>query len=89
MEKDPIKKLEDIARDVHDLAGKHAQPVLSRYPLLFAFLLTFSVAALFHGFELWADGIALFSEHPTVLMLIGAVILGLTGTLYKSLQKPD
>jgi hypothetical protein len=89
MEKDPIKKLEDIAKDIHDLAGKHTQPVLSRYPLLFAFLLTFSAAALFHGFELWADSIALFHEHPTILMLIGAVILGLTGTLYKSLQKHE
>ncbi len=89
IEKDPIKKIEDLARNIHDKAGQHTQPVLSRYPLLFAFLLTFSAAALFHGFELWADSIPLFHDHPTVLMLIGAVILGLTGTLYKSLNKLD
>jgi hypothetical protein len=86
MEKDPIKKLEEIAKDIHDLAGKRTQPVLSRYPLLFAFLLTFSVAAILHGFELWADGVALFKDHPSVLILLGVATLGLTGTLYKSLK---
>ena len=89
IEKEKIKKIEDIAREVHDLAGRKTQPVLSRYPLLFAFLLTFSIAAILHGFELWADSIALFTEHPTILMLIGIIVLGLTGTLYKSLQKLD
>jgi hypothetical protein len=89
MEKDPIKKIEDLARNIHDTAGKHTQPVLSRYPLLFAFLLTFSAAAILHGFEIWADEIPLFKEHPSILMLLGIAALGLTGTLYKSLKKLD
>lgn len=88
-EKDPIKKMEDMARNMHDRAGQYTQPVLRRYPLLFAFLLTFSAAALIHGFELWADKYELFRENPSVLILIGAAALALTGTLYKSLQKLD
>lgn len=89
IEKDPIKRIEDMVRDIHDRAGNITQPVLRRYPLLFAFLLTFSAAALIHGFELLSDQMPIFQEHPTILIVIGSVALGLTGTLYKSLQKLD
>ncbi len=83
---DPIKKAEEIVKNVHDEAGKYTRPVLRRYPLIFSFLIVFGVAAILHGFELWADHINLFEEHPTYLMLIGILILLFTGTLYKSLQ---
>jgi hypothetical protein len=84
---DPIERVEKMVRDMHDRAGNYTQPVLRRYPLLFAFLLVFSVAAILHGFEIWADQIQMFHDHPTVLMLIGAVLLLATGTLYKALKK--
>jgi hypothetical protein len=84
---DPIKKAENIAEKIHDEAGKYTQPVLSRYPLLFSFLLVFSVSAILHGFEIWADQIELFKSHPFYLIAIGMVALFLTGTLYKSLEK--
>lgn len=88
-EKDPIVKIEKMVREMHDRAGEYAKPVLRRYPLLFAFLLTFSVAAILHGFELWADDVELFHKHPSSLMLIGVVALLLTGTLYKALKKME
>jgi hypothetical protein len=89
MEKDPIKRIEDMVRDMHDGAGKYTQPVLKRYPLLFAFLLTFSFAAILHGFELWADQIEIFEKYPSILISIGIVALFLTGTLYKVLRKGE
>ena len=84
---DPIQKAEHLMQNAHDEAGKYTQPVLSRYPLLFSFVIVFSVAAIMHGFELWADQIDLFEKQPLYLMLIGVVALFLTGTLYKSLEK--
>ena len=87
MPPDPIQHLEKKVKELHDKAGNLTQPVLRRYPLLFAFLLTFSVAAILHGFELWSDGIALFREHPLYLLGLGVVLLALTGTLYKALAK--
>jgi hypothetical protein len=86
---DPIKKAEELVRGVHDVAGKHTQPVLQRYPLLFALLLTFSLAAILHGFELITDRIQLFDNHPALLIFIGSIVLLFTGTLYKLLDKPD
>lgn len=87
MEKDPIQRLEEITKDLHDSVGKLTQPVLKRYPLLFAFLLTFSAAAIIHGFNLLMDRVELFNTHPTLLILIGVIALTFTGTLYKTLQK--
>ncbi len=87
MYQDPIQKVEQVMKEIHDSSGKYTQPILKRYPLLFTFLLTFSVAAIIHGFDLVADRIELFDRHPSVLIFIGVLALFLTGTLYKILDK--
>jgi hypothetical protein len=84
---DPIRKAENLVRGVHDEAGKYTKPVLKRYPLLFSFLLVFSVAAILDGFRMLAEQIEIFEKHPSLLIIIGIVSLLLTGTLYKSLDK--
>ena len=84
---DPIETAEEFIKETHNQAGKYTRPVLKRYPLLFSFLTVFSVAAILHGFEMWADQINLFESHPAYLMLVGVTTLFLTGTLYKSLEK--
>ncbi len=86
MIKDPIQDAERLIKEVHDNAGKYTKPVLQRYPLTFSFLIVLSAAAIFHGFEMWAEQIHLFEQHPIYLMVIGIVVLFLTGTLYKNLQ---
>jgi hypothetical protein len=84
---DPIYEVEKIVKEVHDHAGKYTRPVLKRYPLLFAFFLTFSVAAIIHGFDLMTDGVPVFENHPWLLVLLGSTTLFLTGTLYKHLER--
>jgi len=79
--------MEKIAREMHDRAGKFTEPVLKRYPLLFAFFLTFSVGAILHGFDLMLDEVSLFHEYPSILIFVGSLSLFLTGTLYKLLEK--
>lgn len=86
-EPDLIGRVESLAREVHDLASRHTRPALARYPLTFAFLLAFSLAAIVHGFELLTDSIPLFRENPLVLMGAGVLGLLITGSLYKSLTR--
>lgn len=86
MDKDPILEIERMIKGLHDEAGKYTKPVLNRYPLLFAFLLTFSLAAVLHGFDLVTDEIPLLKERPWLLIVIGSVCLLFTGTLYKLLE---
>lgn len=87
MERDPILEIERLLKDLNDRAGSFTRPVLNRYPLLFAFLLTFSVAAILHGFELFTDEIPVLREHPWYLIVLGSFLLFITGTLYKKLEK--
>lgn len=87
MERDPIQEVERLLKDLNDKAGSFTRPVLNRYPLLFAFLLTFSVASILHGFELFTDEIPLLKDHPMYLILGGSFLLFMTGTLYKKLEK--
>ena len=89
MPNDPLQALEKTIHNIHDKAGKHTQPVLNRYPLLFAFLLVFSAAAILHGFDMWADKIPLFEGHPLYLVGVGVIALVLTGTLYRVLEKME
>lgn len=84
---DPIQNVERLVRETHDRVEKYTKPVLVRYPLIFSFLLVFSVAAILHGFDMLADQTEIFSRHPSLLILAGVVLLFLTGTLYKSLEK--
>jgi len=86
-ERGPIEEVEKIVKDLNTVAGKHARPVLRRYPLIFALLVTFGVAAILDGLKFFFDDIKFFKEHPFVLILIGVAILILTGTLYKKLDK--
>ncbi len=87
MEKDPILETEKMIREIHDSVSSYTHPVLSKYPLLFAFLVTFSFAAILHSFGLIIDETRVLREHPYYLMLAGILVLILTGTLYKKLEK--
>ncbi|KND49848.1 MAG: hypothetical protein AB198_00370 [Parcubacteria bacterium C7867-003] len=87
METDPIKEIDRLLRELNDRAGSFTKPVLNRYPLLFAFLLTFSIAAILHGFELVTDEIGILRDNPFYLILLGCFLLFITGTLYKKLEK--
>lgn len=85
-ETESIAQVEKIIKELHDNAGKYTQPVLRRYPLLFAFLVVFSVAAILHGFELVSDRVEFFEKHPSFLIIVGIFSLFLTGKLYKALD---
>lgn len=87
--KDPIQEIERIIKEMHDSAGVYTKPVLQRYPLIFAFLITFSFAAILHGFELATDEIEFLHKYPLLLICVGILGLIITGTLYKKLEKGD
>lgn len=84
---DPIQEIEKSIKDAHNTTSKYTKPVFRKYPLSFGFAITFSLAAIIKGFDLVAEKIQLFVDHPYLLIIIGSVILFLTGTLYKTLSK--
>lgn len=84
--RDPIQQAELLIREIHDALGARTRPVLRRYPLTFAFLFVFAVAAIIHGFELVVDHIIFFDAHPWVPLAGGIVLLFITGSLYRWLD---
>ncbi len=85
--KDPIQSVENIVKEVHDTTSKYTEPVLARYPLLFAFLVIFSASMIMKGFEKMMSKVTFLQEHPVLLLLTGVVLLTFTGSLYKWLNK--
>lgn len=57
----------------------------ARFPLLFTLLATFGVVATFYGFQGILEKIPLLAEDPYISLIIGILILVLTGKLYKKL----
>ncbi|MCF7831530.1 MAG: hypothetical protein K9M36_01425 [Candidatus Pacebacteria bacterium] len=85
--KDPIHSVEKIVKEVHDTTSKYTEPVLSRYPLVFSFLVVFGVGMTLKGFERIIDQIPFLKENPILLLLTGLLVLTFTGSLYKWLNR--
>ena len=56
-----------------------------RFPILFILLVTFGVTATLTGMEQLLLQVEFLNNNPFVVLIIGIVLLVLTGTLYKKL----
>jgi hypothetical protein len=83
MDNDPIKKVENITRQVNDYMETRGKDVLSRYPILFSFLATFGIVSVIYGFERIIDEIPFLNNHPFFILILGIGILIFTGSLFK------
>ena len=58
----------------------------TRFPLVTALFATFGFVCLLYGFEKMIDGIDFLANNPISLLIIGLIILAVTGTVYKKLN---
>ncbi len=84
---DILKKLEDLTARLNQLFGEKGRNVFGRYPLLFALLIVFGVTMVTQGIKDFLEQISFFHNNPFVMILLGLIILIITGTLYKKLAK--
>lgn len=83
--KEDISFTEAEIRFIKKLDKQRIQ-VERRYPLVTALLVTFGFVSVLYGFEKMIDRVDFFAEHPYVLLAVGLITLGLTGTVYKKLS---
>jgi len=83
---DILEQLEKTVKDLHDKNEKLSRPLIRKYPLLFAFVFTFSFAAILHGFELTVQNISFIQNNPYILIISGSILLFTSGALYKNLN---
>lgn len=81
-----IKKLEAMGGSIGGKVKNIRDSAFSRFPFLFVFLSTFGLVATLYGFEKLIDRIDYFQKYPEMVLVVGLVILLITGTLYKKLK---
>lgn len=84
---DVIKKIEDLTAKINQLFSDKGKNVFTRYPLLFALLIVFGVTMVTQGTKDLLNEIPIFQNSPFIMFLMGLLVLIITGTLYKKLEK--
>jgi len=85
-EVDLLHRIETLTRQINNQMADAHRSALRRYPLSFTLLALFGVVAVSEGIKGGLEVIG-FDGHPWYLLLAGLVILVVTGTLYKKLEK--
>ncbi|OGJ14107.1 hypothetical protein A2554_01150 [Candidatus Nomurabacteria bacterium RIFOXYD2_FULL_35_12] len=84
---DILKHVEDLSNEVNKLMASRAKAVFRRYPVTFALLILFGVTAVHEALKGLMKDFGLLDINPWYLFVAGLVILTITGTLYKKLDK--
>lgn len=84
---DLLKKVEDLTAKLNQTFEKRTKPVLSRYPLLFALLVIIGATMMSQGAKELIMEVSFLRTSPLLMFVIGMVLLIITGTLYKKLEK--
>ncbi len=84
---DILKHIEDLSNKVNKIMASRARIIFHRYPITFGLLILVGVTALHEGLKGLMKDLGLLSISPWYLLIFGLVILIITGTLYKKLDK--
>jgi hypothetical protein len=84
---DILKHLENLSNDVNKTIAPKTKSVFRRYPVTFGLLILFGGIILHEGLKGLLKKFGLLEISPIYLVIVGLVILAITGTLYKKLEK--
>jgi hypothetical protein len=84
---DLLKKVEELTSKINRLFSEKGKSVFSRYPLTFALLVVFGVSMVSEGIKDLLQKIDFLQNQPFMMLLLGMIVLIITGTLYKKLDK--
>jgi hypothetical protein len=79
-------KRKSIVRREEEQVRKIRDTYSQKYPVVFAVGATFGLVAVLYGFEKLIDRNQLFVENPWFLLILGLVILAITGSFYNKLR---
>lgn len=84
---DPLKKVEELTAMANQKFSEKGKSVFDRYPLTFALLVIVGATLMSQGVKELLIKTPLFKDEPFNMFLVGVLILIITGTLYKKLDK--
>lgn len=80
---DPLADFEKATEDLHKIAEENSKPVAKKYPLTFSFLGLIGFLLVLYGFERTLDAIPIFKDNPFTILVLGLLILLVTGGTFK------
>ena len=82
-----LRHLEDLSNNINQMMASRTKTVFRRYPITFGLLILLGGVALYEGLKGLIREFGLLEINPFYLILTGLIILTITGTLYKKLEK--
>ena len=65
---------------------KQSDKAENKFPLAISLLVTFGFVSVLYGFEKIIDKISYLESNPHILLIIGLVVLAVTGRVYQKLN---
>jgi hypothetical protein len=84
---DILKRVEDLSGKLNNAMANHSKSAFNRYPISFTLLVLVGATAVNEGLKDLLTSLNVFQGHPAYLLVFGLVVLILTGSFYKKLNK--
>ena len=84
---DVLEHVENLSNQVNKLMASRTESVFKRYPVTFGILILLGAIAVHEGLKRLLKDLGLLDINPWYLIIAGLLILTITGTLYKKLEK--
>ena len=82
-----LHHIENLSNQVNKIMASRTKNVFRRYPVTFGILILFGAIAVHEGLKKLMEDFGLLDINPWYLLIAGLVILTITGTLYRKLEK--
>ena len=83
----PLAHIENLSNQINKSMAPRAKSVFRRYPITFGLLILFGVISLNEGLKGVMKNYGLLDINPWYLFIGGLILLIITGTVYKKLEK--
>ena len=83
---DILQHVETLSNKLNEVMASRTRSAFRRYPLTFALLILAGVIIVSEGVKGILRSLGLFDFNPWILLIIGILILAITGKLYKKLD---
>lgn len=80
-----VEHIRHLEKDIEEKVISYQKNAISRFPFIFLGLSTFGGVMIFYGFEKIIDQTPFLSDNPLGMLIVGFMILVLTGALYRKL----
>ncbi|MDO8686951.1 MAG: hypothetical protein Q7K11_01970 [Candidatus Berkelbacteria bacterium] len=84
---DVLEHVENLSNQVNKIMASRTKNVFRRYPVTFGILILLGAIAVHEGLKGLLKDFGLLDISPWYLVIAGLLILTITGTLYKKLEK--